>query len=189
MKVDGKNAAVSALATNAKLTLDNYTLLILSRGNRFGLRVKDANAPTRINFHGLNWYPIEEHYRVKAKWIAYNEPHKIRIPTIIGTVLQEKVPGVAEFYLAGKRLRLEPVVEDGKLFFILRDTTSRTSTYQAVRFLYTGFPSDGIAKDGEVTLDFNELVNPPCAYTPYATCPLPPPQNKLDIALAAGEKR
>jgi hypothetical protein len=102
------------------------------------------------------------------------------------------VPGVAEFVLQGKTYRLEPVLEDSKstdLFFILRDTTSATMTYGACRFLYTEFPSNGLGKPGELVLDFNRLQNPPCAYTPYATCPLPPPGNRLPVALAAGEQR
>lgn len=189
LKVSGKDAVPGSLADNAKLTFDRYTILILSRGDRLGLRIKDVNAPARTGFHGLTWYPVQENYRIQAKWIPYREPHTIHIPTIIGTTLEEKVAGAAEFQLKGKRLRLEPIVEGDKLFFILRDTTSRTSTYQAARFLYTALPSAGLSKSGEVVLDFNELVNPPCAYTAYATCPLPPPQNKLDVAIAAGEKR
>ena len=189
LKIDGKEAVAGALPRNAKLTSGSFTILILSRGERLGLRVKDENAATRTNFHGLNWYPVRQSYRIKARWIPYSVPHAVRIPTIIGTTLEEKVPGAAEFEIEGKQLRLEPIVEGDKLFFILRDRTSQTSTYQAARFLYTSLPSAGLSKPGEVVLDFNELVNPPCAYTAYATCPLPPPQNKLDVAIAAGEKR
>lgn len=189
LKISGKDAKPGVLKTDAKLTFGGYTILILSRGDRLGLRIKDVNAPTRTHFHGLAWYPVQENYRIRAKWIPYSQPHAIHIPTIIGTTLEEKVPGVAEFQLDGKHIRLEPIVEGDKLFFILRDTTSRISTYQAARFLYTTLPSAGLGKSGEVVLDFNELVNPPCAYTAYATCPLPPPQNKLDVAIAAGEKR
>jgi hypothetical protein len=89
-------------------------------------------------------------------------------------------------------MKLEPVIEGNeqdKLFFILRDTTSKTTTYEAARFLHTGLPSNGIGNPGTLTLDFNELYNPPCAYTPYATCPLPPPENRLNIPIEAGEQR
>ena len=102
------------------------------------------------------------------------------------------MPGAAEFVVDGKALRLEPVLEDptvAKLFFILRDTTSATTTYPACRFLYTGFPTNGLDKPGELVLDFNHLENPPCAYTGYATCPLPPAGNRLPIALPVGERR
>jgi uncharacterized protein (DUF1684 family) len=102
------------------------------------------------------------------------------------------VPGAAEFVLNGKTVRLEPVLESPKdkdLFFILRDRTSQTTTYGAARFLYTDFPDHGLSQPGKIWLDFNRLENPPCAYTPYATCPLPPPQNRLTVALPAGEQR
>jgi uncharacterized protein (DUF1684 family) len=102
------------------------------------------------------------------------------------------VPGSAEVTLNGKTYRLDPILEDpevAKLFFVLRDKTSATTTYGACRFLYTGFPSQGLDKTGELVLDFNKLENPPCAYTPYATCPLPPPQNRLPISLPVGEQR
>jgi uncharacterized protein (DUF1684 family) len=102
------------------------------------------------------------------------------------------VPGAAEFTLAGKTFRIEPVLEDpavAKLFFILRDTTSTSATYPACRFLYTAFPTGGLDKSGELVLDFNRLENPPCAYTQFSTCPLPPPGNRLLIALPVGEKR
>jgi uncharacterized protein len=116
----------------------------------------------------------------------------LKIPTKIGTTLNLPSPGVAEFTLDGKKLRLEPVLEDPHdttLFFILRDTTSKTATYPGGRFLRTGFPDHGLNKPGTLVIDFNQLYNPPCAYTPYATCPLPPDQNRLPVAIEAGEQR
>jgi uncharacterized protein (DUF1684 family) len=94
--------------------------------------------------------------------------------------------------LDGKTLRLEPVLEEPtakELFFILRDTTSTKTTYGAGRFLYTEFPDHGLTQPGRLWLDFNRLYNPPCAFTAYATCPLPPPQNRLNVAIPAGEQR
>jgi uncharacterized protein (DUF1684 family) len=187
--ISGVPAAAGDLPQTAKWKFGTYTALIISRGDKLGLRVKDENAATRKEFQGLNWYRPDTKYRVKARWIPYTPAHDINVPTIIGTVLHEKVPGAAEFMLNGKRLRLEPIVEENKLFFILRDTTSRTTTYGAARFLYTDLPVRGLNQLGELTMDFNRLTNPPCAYTPYATCPLPPEQNRLDVAIAAGEKR
>jgi len=116
----------------------------------------------------------------------------IDIPTILGTVSKLPAPGIAEFTLGGQVYRLEPVLEDPQsteLFFIIRDTTSKTTTYGAGRFLYTELPDDGLAQPGEIWLDFNQLQNPPCAFTPYATCPLPPAQNRLTVAIPAGEQR
>jgi uncharacterized protein len=187
--IDGAKAAQGMLAQSSKLQFGTYTVLLIPRGEQLGLRIKDTNAVTRTGFHGLNWYAPDPAYRVTAKWIPYTPEHEVKIATIIGTALDEKVPGAAEFAVDGKTVRLEPVVEGKRLFFIVRDLTSRTTTYGASRFLYTEFPSQGLDKPGELTLDFNKLVNPPCAYTPYATCPLPPQQNRLQVAIPAGEKR
>ena len=196
LQIDGKPAREGALsADDAKpstLTWHGLTLVVLPRGGRYALRVKDADSTTRTEFRGLHWYAPDPTYRVTARWIPYNPPQIERIATIIGTTLNMTAPGAAEFLLKGKIYLLEPVIEGGekdKLFFILRDTTSQTTTYQAARFLHTGLPSNGLTQPGTLTLDFNELYNPPCAYTPYATCPLPPEKNRLSVAIEAGEQR
>jgi len=176
----------------SKITDGTLTILIIHRGDRFGIRVKDAKAPAIVDFHGLHWYAPDPAYRIRARWIPYNPPKQISVPTMIGTTENYPVPGVAEFTVDGKSVRLEPVIEepgDKQFFFILRDETSKTTTYGASRFLYTDFPDHGLSQPGELLMDFNRLENPPCAYTPYATCPLPPPQNRLQVALPAGEQR
>jgi len=165
---------------------------VIDRDKQFALRVKDLNAPTRAAFHGLRWYAPNPAYRVHARWIPYNPPKMLDIPTVLGTTTHLPAPGFAEFTLEGKVLRLEPVLEDPKsteLFFIMRDATSKTTTYGAGRFLYTELPDHGVNQPGEVWLDFNRLINPPCAFTAYATCPLPPSQNRLGVAIPAGEQR
>lgn len=175
-----------------KITAGTLTILIVHRANRFGVRVKDSKAPTIVNFRGLHWYEPSPAYRVRARWTPFNPTKQRSVPTIIGTTETYSVPGVAEFTLSGKQFRLEPVLEepgDKQLFFILRDTTSKSKTYGAGRFLYTGFPDHGLSQPGELWIDFNRMQNPPCAYTPYATCPLPPPENRLDVAIPAGEQR
>jgi hypothetical protein len=196
LAIDGRPAREGLLSADnnkpSTLTWQGLTMVVLPRGGRYALRIKDANSSTRTDFRGLHWYAPDPRYRVTAKWIPYSPPHVEKIPTIINTTLDMPAPGIAEFNLDGRTLRLEPVFEGGqrdKLFFILRDATSKTTTYQAARFLYTGLPSRGVAEPGTVTLDFNELYNPPCAYTPYATCPLPPDQNRLSVAIEAGEQR
>jgi len=174
------------------LTDGSLTFLVIHRGNMFALRIKDTDSPVRTHFHGLHWYSPDPRYRVVARWIPFAPPHTEAIPTIIGTTLKLPVPGAAEFTLDGRSFRLEPVLEtpgSHQLFFILRDTTSHTTTYGAGRFLYTDFPDRGLDQPGHLVLDFNRLENPPCAYTPWATCPLPPLQNRLAVALPAGEKR
>lgn len=167
-------------------------MYVIQRQERFALRVKDSRSPSITGFHGLRWYLPNPSYRVTAKWIPYTPQKTITLDTLVGTQYDQPVPGAAEFTLGAKTFRLEPVLEDpagGQLFFILRDTTSKTTTYGACRFLYTGFPSNGLARPGELVLDFNRLENPPCAYTPYATCPLPPLLNRLSVALPVGEQR
>jgi uncharacterized protein (DUF1684 family) len=189
LSLNGKPPLAALLSEDTPFKIGTFTLVAIKRGDRFALRIKDSQAAALRQFHGLNWFPPEEKFRVVAKWLPYAPPHDVKIPTILGTTVEDKVPGAAEFTLNGQTLRLEPIVEEDKLFFILRDTTSRTTTYGAGRFLYTDLPSQGLDKPGEVSLDFNRLQNPPCAYTAYATCPLPPPQNRLQVAIPAGEKR
>jgi uncharacterized protein (DUF1684 family) len=194
--VNGKPAQEGPLTSDdgkaSVLSTENLTLVVLHRGDRFALRIKDAQAPTRVNFKGLHWYPLEAKYRITAKWIPFTPAHTEKIPTVIGTTLDMPAPGLAEFTLDGKTIQLEPVLEDPnakELFFILRDATSHTTTYESARFLYTELPDHGLDQPGTVVLDFNRLQNPPCAYTPYATCPLPPYGNRLAIAIPAGEER
>jgi uncharacterized protein (DUF1684 family) len=175
-----------------RLTIGTLNMYVIRRGARFALRIKDSHSPGITGFHGLKWFEPDPAFRVIARWIPYSPYKIITLATLVGTSYDQPVPGTAEFNLAGKTFRLEPVLEDpavAKLFFILRDTTSSTTTYGACRFLYTGFPTNGLDKPGELALDFNRLENPPCAYTPYSTCPLPPPANRLPIPLPVGEQR
>ncbi len=174
------------------LTIGTLNMYVIRRADRFALRVKDSKSPALMNFHGAKWFAPDPAYRVTAKWTPYSPVKTSSLATLIGTTYDAAVPGAAEFTLNGKTYRIEPVLEDPKatqLFFILRDATSTTSTYHACRFLYTVLPDHGLNQPGALVLDFNKLENPPCAYTPYATCPLPPPGNRLAIALPAGEKR
>lgn len=197
--IDGKPAEPQALKTdpdsdknNPRLTMGSLSMYVIHRGERYGLRIKDSKSAALARFHGLKWFPPNARYRVAARWIPYVPPKSTTLATLIGTSYSQPVPGAAEFTLAGKTYRLEPVLEDpaeAKLFFILRDTTSTSTTYGACRFLYTGFPDRGLAQPGKLVLDFNHLENPPCAYTPYSTCPLPPARNRLPIPLPVGEKR
>ena len=196
MQVDGKPPAEGPIASDdakpSVITDENLQLMVLHRGDRFALRIKDALSPTRTAFKGLHWYAPDPAYRIAARWIPFLPAHIEKIPTVIGTTLDMPAPGLAEFTLNGKTIQIEPVLEDPNakdLFFILRDATSHTTTYEASRFLYTGFPDHGLDKPGTLVLDFNQLQNPPCAYTPYATCPLPPYINRLAISIPAGEKR
>jgi uncharacterized protein len=163
------------------LKFGTLTLFVIERGGRYGIRLKDTNSPFRKQFTGLHYFPADDHYRVTARFVP--DARKIPIPNILGQVEDTPSPGYVEFELAGQHLRLTPVEETpGELFFIFRDLTSGKETYGSGRFLTT--PA---AVNGQVTLDFNEAYNPPCAFTPYATCPLPPKENRLPVRIAAGE--
>jgi uncharacterized protein (DUF1684 family) len=176
----------AAGATPDVLALGSVTLQIIDRGGRLGVRVKDQNSAARRAFKGLRFYPIQADYRVRAHFVAHPSPVSLTVPSALGTSETMTSPGYVSFRLNGKIHRLDPVVEgDGKeLFFIFRDRTSGQSTYGAGRFLYAAPPG----KDGAVVLDFNKAYSPPCAFTPYATCPLPPPQNRMPISIEAGER-
>ncbi len=197
LRVNGQPAQTQILAADdsknpTKLTDGTLTMFLIRRGDRIGLRTKDSQAPARLNFHGLHWYAPNPAYVIHARWIPYPQPKTEQVPTILGTTTPMQAPGIAEFSLNGQTYRLEPVLEDPadtSLFFIVRDTTSSTKTYGAGRFVYTSFPDHGLKNPGELLIDLNKLVNPPCAYIPYATCPLPPKQNRLQVALPVGEQR
>jgi hypothetical protein len=160
-------------------------LTVIKRMDRTGIRMRDPNAATRRNFTGCKWFPALGKWRIRAKWVAWPTPKTIRITNILGMTDEEPSPGYAEFAVNGRTVRLEPVTDDtGELSFMFKDVTSGNSTYAQGRFLDTDKP-----KDGYVTLDFNQAYNPPCAFIAYATCPLPPKQNTLTVAIEAGEKK
>lgn len=162
----------------------HLNLFLIKRGDKFGIRMKDPESETRRNFHGLEYFPTNEQYRITARWVA--EPRKIPILNVLGQTEDSDCPGYAVFQLHGKELRLYPIIEEPgakQLFYIFRDETAGKETYGAGRFLYSAIP-----QDGKVVLDFNKAYNPPCTFTPYATCPLPPKENRLPIRIEAGEK-
>jgi uncharacterized protein (DUF1684 family) len=188
---DGKPFSEIELVSDEKgkptvIQTGSQTFYLIKREERFGIRLKDKNSKERVNFSGLKWFPVNEKYKVTAEFEAFSEPKEVLIPNVLGGNFKMKSPGVLKFKLKGKKYALEPVLEEGsdQLFIIFRDATSKTETYGAGRFLYAK-----LAKDGKVILDFNKSENPPCAFTAFATCPLPPPQNRLEVEIKAGEKR
>jgi uncharacterized protein (DUF1684 family) len=160
---------------------------VIKRGERYGLRVKDSQADTRTHFQGLDYYPIDPKWRVEAKFEPYNPPKKIPITDITGMTAYNPSPGALVFTVDGKEYRLDPVLEEGEkdYFIIFRDATSKDETYKAGRYLY----ASPAGPDGKVIVDLNKAYNPPCSFTPFATCPLPPKQNRLPIRIEAGEKK
>lgn len=187
---DGKPVTSLALVSDAKgkpttLEMGPLSFFVVQRGDRIGVRVKDKESEALANFHGLDVYPVQPAWRIDARFEPYNPPKPIQIPNILGQVIDDTSPGAVVFDWQGKTYRLDTLgsPEEG-LSLIFGDETNGKETYGAGRFLETG-----PAKDGKVVVDFNLAYNPPCAFTAYATCPLPPAQNKLALRVEAGEKK
>ena len=187
---DGKSISTINLVSDEKgkpteIRTGSQTFYLIRREDRFGIRLKDSKSKARLAFKGQHWFPIDEGYKVTARFEALPEPKELMVPNVLGGFFKMKSPGILKFALKGKDYSLQPVTEeDGSLFIIFRDGSNLSETYKAGRFLYTGKPVNG-----EAVLDFNKAENPPCAFTPFATCPLAPPQNSLDVEIKAGEKR
>ncbi len=186
---DGKSVSNLELMSDEKgkptmVETGSQTFYLIKREDRYGIRLKDKNSAKRLDFKGLHWFPVDKSYQVTAKFEAFDVSKEVLIPNVLGGNFKMKSPGVLSFKIKGKKYTLQPVEEDDHLFIIFRDLTSKSETYGAGRFLYAEK-----AVNGKVTLDFNRAENPPCAYTSFATCPLPPPQNRLTVEIKAGEKR
>lgn len=160
--------------------------LVIERGGRVGVRVRDREHPALISFGGLEYFPTDPKWRVEARLEKYDPQKQIPIQNIVGIVEAQLSPGALVFEIDGKEHRLDPILEEGtdELFVIFADETSGGETYGAGRYLYAQAPGP----DGTTILDFNKAYNPPCAFTDFATCPLPPRQNRLAIRVEAGEK-
>ena len=187
---DGKPFSGGAVGDSEKsadvLGLGSLRFYLIRRGEHLGLRVKDPHAPALRNFHPIATWPVNAAWRIEARFEPSPTPRKISIPTVLGTVEEADSPGTLVFQLNGEEHRLDPVLEpeSNQLFIVFADQTNRTDSYGAGRFLSADMP-----QGGRVVLDFNRAYNPPCAFSPYATCPLPPPQNRLKLRVEAGEKR
>ena len=165
--------------------LGSILFQVIKRGPRYGVRVKDPQAETRTKFVGLEYFPIDSKWRVEAKFEPYEPPKHIPIDDVTGMTSDNISPGALVFELDDQEYRIDPILEEGsdELFIIIRDATSRDATYQAGRYLYAKKPGP----DGKVIVDFNKLYNPPCAFTDFATCPLPIKENQLPVRIPAGE--
>lgn len=164
---------------------------IIKRGPKYGVRLRDLNSPNLKEFQTIDRYPVDESWRVKARLETPTTPTTIPILDVLGLTSQQPLAGTLVFERAGKTYRLDAVEEGDKLFILFGDPTNEHETYGAGRFLYADKPASTSATSENklIILDFNQSINPPCAFTPYATCPIPPKQNKLAIAVTAGEKR
>ncbi len=180
--------AVRAMRTDTSgtpdvLEIERMRLVAIERNGKFGVRLRDAESAMRREFTGFNWYPIRREFLLKAKFIPHPYPRTVNFADHTGNVQKMVSPGLVEFTLRGQKYRLEPVLDEGQLFFVFKDKTAGKGTYGAGRMLYAPLPKGGVAE-----IDFNVAKNPPCVFTPYATCPLPPKQNILPIMIEAGEK-
>jgi uncharacterized protein (DUF1684 family) len=185
LTLNGKPATETTLREDDDiLAINHLKFYLIRRGDRAGIRLKDNDSQARKHFQGLSWYPVDPAWRIQAKFTPWPAPHSLVFHNTIGQEETDPSPGYVTFQKDGREFRLEPTLDEGKLFFVLRDQTSGKTTYGASRFLYSEQ-----AQNGTVLLDFNQAENPPCAFTAYATCPLPPPQNRLALAITAGEKK
>jgi uncharacterized protein (DUF1684 family) len=169
------------------LDLGDLRFHVIERGGRYALRLRDRQHPARFDFPGIESYPTDPKWRIEGRFEVYDPPKKIPIPDVTGTVNEETSWGAVVFEASGQRLRLDALAEPGAetLFLIFGDQTSGRETYGGGRYLYAAAPDS----DGRVVLDFNKAYNPPCAFTDFATCPLPPRQNRLATKVEAGEKK
>lgn len=169
------------------IKLGSLLMNIIKRGDRVGLRVKDTASRTRQEFKGLEYYPIDPKWRIEARVEPYQPNKKIPITNVLGMTEDSESPGALVFEVDGKTYRLDPILEQGEpdWFVMIADETTGKETYGAGRYLYVK-PADA---SGKVVIDFNKAYSPPCAFTNFATCPLPPKQNRLPIRVDAGEKK
>jgi uncharacterized protein len=157
---------------------------IIKRGEKYGIRLRDLNAELLSKFSGIDTFPIDEKWKISAKFIPYTNPKEVFIPTILGTVEKDSSPGKLIFNIDKKEYSLEPTSAGKDLFLVFADLTSGEETYGAGRFLYVDKPDS----NNNVIIDFNKSYNPPCAFTKFATCPLPTDENKIRVKITAGEK-
>lgn len=167
------------------VSFKNYRWFIIKRGDKYAVRVRNLDAPLVKSFDGIERFPVNEDWRIKADFIPYSPVRDIEIPSIIGIPEKEISPGKVRFKIEDQVFELEAIDSGDKLFFVFADETNGEETYGAGRFLYADKPDS----NNIVILDFNKAYNPPCAFTKYATCPLPPIQNFLKIRIIAGEKK
>jgi hypothetical protein len=166
------------------VTVGTVSFFVIKREAQYGIRVRDLNAPARQTFTGRRWYAIDPAYRLTAQFTAHPTPRQITIINSVGISVPMNNPGWIDFTLNRQALRLEAFDTDkGSLWFIFKDATNGETTYGAGRFLVAA-----LHEDGTVALDFNRAYSPPCAFTPYATCPLPPRENMLTVRVEAGEQ-
>lgn len=180
--------AVRALRSDAagapdRLRLARRTVSVIQRGPAVAVRVWDAESPALREFRGVTYFPFDPAWRIEARWEPYPSPREVEQASAAGPPQRALAPGRAHFTVRDQDVALEPTLEGGALLFVFRDATAPRETYGAGRFLNAPVPVGGTA-----LLDFNRACNPPCAFTPWATCPLPSPDHLLRVRIEAGER-
>lgn len=187
VKSEGKIVTTADLKNDIQgATILEYGSLrwfVIKRGNKYGIRLRDLENLLVKSFKGIETYPINSNWRFEAELEKYDPPKKIEITNILGMIEEDISPGALVFTKDGKQFKLDALVEDNQYFIIFADKTSGDETYGAGRFIYVN-KNDST---GKIILDFNKAFNPPCVFTKYATCPLPPKQNHLKLKVTAGE--
>jgi uncharacterized protein (DUF1684 family) len=168
------------------LDIGSLRMYVIQRGDRFGLRVRDHASPALAAFEGMSHFEIDASWRLVARLDPAEAGTTVEIMDVIGVLTREPTPGSVVFDRDGQSWRIDtlPGGDDGSLWLVFGDATNGSTTYGGGRFVYT----EPVAADGSVVVDFNLAYNPPCVFTPYATCPLPPSQNRLPLAIEAGER-
>jgi uncharacterized protein (DUF1684 family) len=166
------------------LEVGSIRLAVHRSGERQSLRVWDPEGEMARGFLGFTWFPIQMNYRVTGRFIPDASPRDVQVLNTFGDLDTFRTEGVVEFMLNGQTLRLRPFTTRPKRFyFVFRDQSSGVETYEAARFVYSD-----LRDDGTTVLDFNQAYNPPCAFNPYTTCPIPLPENRLAVKVLAGER-
>lgn len=173
------------LGEPALVAIGDLRFTIIKRGDKLGIRLRDLNSPLLRRFKGIDRYPLDTAWRVTAVLQAPAMASRIAITNVLGQTSQQNSPGKLVFTVRGSRYSLETLEEDGHLFVVFADGTTGRTTYQSGRFLLVPKPAAG---DNTTVIDFNKAYNPPCAFTAFATCPLPPKENLLPVDVEAGEK-
>ncbi len=192
--LDGKKAGTSVILKDDSkgkptvLTIGPVSFYVIKRGDKYGIRIKDKEHENLKHFAGIETFPPDTSWLIKAKFRAYDTLRKIAVPTVLGTIVEEPCPGILTFNINGRELQLEPIAsspKDKEFFIIFGDYTNGKETYGAGRFLAVPKPDE----NNMTVIDFNKAYNPPCAFTRYATCPIPPESNMLPVKITAGEKK
>lgn len=165
----------------------NMSFFLVDRDNRLAVRVRDRDWASRSPFPGLDYFPFDPAWQINAAWQSFSAPRVMEVPNVSGEMKTVSVTHHAVFEIDGQVVNLLPMsISEKDIFFVFRDLSSGKETYGAGRFLRV--PAS-LVKEGRIVLDFNRAFNPPCAFTPFATCPLPPPENWLQLRINAGEMK